>query len=125
MKKTDISAEELLLLRLCRLSFSEEQEKKIRELTGTVTDWKYFTFLASEHGIAALVYSNLEKKDLLPEVDKDTVNALRESLMKSLTRNAFHTEVLYDVLRVLNNGNIQIILLKAWRLSLPSTGTPD
>jgi len=122
MKLTDISSEELLLLRLCRMSFSEEQEKMILELTGAVTDWKYFTFLAREHGIEALVYSNLERNDLLPEVEKDTVNALKESLMKSLTRNAFHTEVLYDVLRVLNNGNIQTILLKGMALELTGYG---
>jgi hypothetical protein len=118
----DISVEELLLLRLCRISFSGEQEEEIRELIDSATDWKYFTFLAAEHGIAALIYSNLAGKDLLPKIDKDAVNALKESLIKSMTRNAFHAEILYDVVRLLNSRTIKTILLKGMALELSEYG---
>jgi hypothetical protein len=56
-----IRDEENLLLRLCRLEFSDEQINKIRSLIAVVTDWNYFRNLANEHGVAALVWTNLEK----------------------------------------------------------------
>ena len=62
----DIRNEEILLLGLCRLSFSKAQTGKIRELVKSVSDWEYFASLANEHGIAALVFHNLENLGFLP-----------------------------------------------------------
>jgi hypothetical protein len=122
MTGSDIRNEEMLLLRLCRLTFDEEQNKKINELVLSVTDWKYFKFLANEHGVSALVYNNLEKKGLLNYIPSEEVAALKESLMKSMTRNVFHTEVLYEVLRLFNRENLKITLLKGMALELNDYG---
>ena len=112
----------MLLLRLCRLSFNEMQNEEIRKLVHSVTDWKYFTFLANEHGVSALIYNNLEKKDLLHYLPAEEVSSLKESLMKSMTRNAFHYGVLYEVLRLLNRENIKTTLLKGMALELNEYG---
>ena len=59
-----ISDEEHLLLELCRLEFSDEQINRINSLLAVITDWPYFSNLANEHGVAALVWYNLEKYQL-------------------------------------------------------------
>ena len=61
-----IRDEEILLLGLCRLEFSDEQirKDKISNML-LITDWNYFSSLANAHGVAALVYHNLEKHKLL------------------------------------------------------------
>jgi hypothetical protein len=118
MMESDIRNEEKLLLRLCRLSFNEEQIKEIHDLVQVITDWKYFTYLSIEHGVSALIYNNLEKNGLLQYITSGEVLDLKESLMKSMTRNAFHTGVLYEVLSLFNRENIKTTLLKGMALEL-------
>jgi hypothetical protein len=86
----DIRNEESLLLELCRLSFNKEQITSIRELVTAVTDWEYFTFLANEHGVAALTCHNLEKPGFLKLLPAKSVSFLKNALMLSLSRNAFY-----------------------------------
>lgn len=112
----NISDEERLLIDLCRLKFTEEQLKKIRLLVHELKDWGYFTMLANEHGVAALVWHNLETHNLTDEIPVDASAFLRGSLLKSLSRNTFNTESLKDVLRLLNAENIKTVLLKGMAL---------
>ena len=102
--KTEVKIrdEERLLLELCRLEFSDEHLKKIGSLTGIVRDWNYFSTLANVHGVAALAWHNLERHPLLSGIPEDVVLFLRGTLMKSLIRNAFNTESMGEVLRLLN-----------------------
>jgi hypothetical protein len=83
-----IRDEEILLLELCRLEFSDEQIKKIRSLSEALSDWNYFSSLANAHGVAALVWHNLEKQQLLAYIPAEVAAFLRGALMKSLSRNA-------------------------------------
>jgi hypothetical protein len=118
----DIRNEELLLLNLCRLSFNNDQKAKISKLAAGLSDWEHFASLANEHGVVALVYHNLEKPDLLPLVPEKIASDLGNKLMVSLSRNAFHTSVILEVIRMFNGHNIRIVLLKGLALELSVYG---
>ena len=111
-----ISDEEHLLLELCRLEFSDEQINRIKSLLAVITDWPYFSNLANEHGVAALVWYNLEKYQLHSEIPEAAVYFLKCTLMRSLGRNTFNTESMGEVLRLLNAENIKIVILKGLAL---------
>jgi hypothetical protein len=114
----NIRDEEVLLTRLCRLEFSDDQVKKIGTLSEIITDWNYFGLLANSHGVAALVYHNLEKLKLLSFVPEEIAALLRNGLMKSLSRNAFNSETMEEVLKLLKSENIKTVLLKGMALEL-------
>jgi hypothetical protein len=118
----EIKNEEILLLGLCRLTFSNVQVDKIRELVNRVSDWEYFALLANEHGVIALMYCNLEKLDLLTGLPEKIVSSLNNSLMLSLSRNAFHTTVITEVLGILNDNDIKMVLLKGLALEISVYG---
>lgn len=111
-----IRDEENLLLRLCRLEFSNEEITSIRSIIAAITEWNYFRKLANEHGVAALVWNNLEKYQLLSGIPEDVTSFLRCVLMKNLGRNTFNTETMGEVLRLLNRENIKTVILKGLAL---------
>ena len=117
-----IRDEEILLLELCRLGFSDEQIKKIRYLSEALSDWNYFSSIANAHGVAALVWHNLEKQQLLAYIPAEIAAFLRGALMKSLSRNAFNTETMGEVLRLLYGNNIRAVLLKGLALEFTVYG---
>ena len=85
-------------------------------------DWQYFSSLASNHGVAAIVYHNLEKLDFLHYVPEVSSRILRNSLMINLSRNTRNTEVMAAVLKLLNKENIKSVLLKGLALELSVYG---
>lgn len=111
-----IKDEEFLLLELCRLEFSDECIKRVRALIALVADWNYFRSLVNIHGVAALVWHNLEKHGFLKGIPGEVVTFLRGAFMMSLSRNAFNTEAMGEVLRLLNAENIKTVLLKGLAL---------
>jgi len=117
-----IRDEEILLLELCRMEFSDEQIKKIRYLSEALSDWNYFSSIANAHGVAALVWHNLEKQQLLAYIPAEIAAFLRGALMKSLSRNAFNTETMGEVLRLLYGKNIRAVLLKGLALEFTVYG---
>jgi len=66
--------------------------------------------------VAALAWHNLERHHLLSVIPEGVVLFLRGTLMKSLIRNAFNTESMGEVLRLLNKANIKTVLLKGLAL---------
>jgi hypothetical protein len=114
----EIRIEEILLSGLCRLSFSDAQAEKIKELVKSVSDWDYFAYLANEHGVIALINNNLEKLGFLSQLPEKTVSTLGNSMMLSLSRNAFHTTVITEILRIFNDNNIKVVLLKGLALEI-------
>jgi len=111
-----IRDEEYLLLELCRLEFSNEHLSRIRALKSVITDWNYFRNLANVHGVAALVWHNLEKHQLVSGIPEEIVSYLRGTLMISLSRNTFNTESMRDVLRMFNAEKIKTVILKGLAL---------
>lgn len=122
--KTDLNIrdEEILLLGLCRLSFNAEQKVMLMALAEGITDWEYFSSLANEHGVSALIYHNLQHLNFLNLLPAETTAFLKNSLMMSLGRNVRNTEFIADVLRILNGGNIKAVLLKGMALELTVYG---
>jgi len=111
-----IRGEENLLLRLCRLEFTADQISKIRTLIPVITDWNYFRILANEHGVAALVWHNLEKYQLNSGIPEEVVLFFRTALLRSLSRNIFNTESMSEVLRLFRTENIKSVILKGLAL---------
>jgi hypothetical protein len=122
INELEIRNEEILLLELCRLTFSDIQTGKIIELVKNISDWEYFVSHANEHGVIALIYNNLEKLGFLPQLPEKIVSTLDNSLMLSLSRNAFHTTVITEVLRIFNDNNIKTVLLKGLALEISVYG---
>jgi hypothetical protein len=118
----DIRNEELLLLELCRLDFSNTLPAKIKELIKSVSDWDYFASLANEHGVVALVFYNLERNGFLTELPERIAETLNNAFMLSLSRNSFHMTVISEVLKILNKENIKTVLLKGMALELSVYG---
>jgi hypothetical protein len=111
-----IRDEEILLLGLCRLEFSDELTEKLLSLTSVIADWNYFRKLANAHGVAALVWHNLDKLKLLSKVPSEVVSFFRGAMMQSLSRNTFNTETMVEVLRLLNSESIKSVILKGLAL---------
>jgi len=118
----NIRDEEILLLGLCRISFGVEVKVMLNALAETVTDWNYFFNLANAHGVAALVYHNLEKLGFLNLVPGEVTESLRNAMMVSLSRNARNEEAMGEVLRILNREHIKTVLLKGLALELTVYG---
>lgn len=111
-----IRSEEYLLLVLCRLNFSDDNLGKIKSLITDVGDWNYFKNLANLHGVAALVYHNLEKHCLLSGIPVEVAAYLKSTLLISLSRNTFITEAMGEVLHLLSTGKIKTVILKGLAL---------
>ena len=118
----NIRDEEILLLGLCRMSFDVEITVMLQALTETITDWNYFYSLAKAHGVAALVYHNLEKLNFLQFIPKEVTDSLRTALMASLSKNIRISEAMIEVLKLLNRENIKTVLLKGLALELSVYG---
>ena len=114
--------EELLLCRLCRLSFDNETIASLKSLAERISDWSYFYELAGRHGIAALVYNNMVSLDLLQFVPLNIKEILRNTLLNNIARNAGFTEKISEVLDLLNKQNIKVVLLKGLALELSVYG---
>jgi len=114
--ESKIRGEEELLLGLCRLEFSDENLEKIKSCIADVSDWNYFKNLANLHGVAALVWHNLEKHSLLSGIPDEVLTYLRSTLMINFSRNTFITEAMGEVLYLLNNSKIKTVILKGFVL---------
>lgn len=111
-----------LLLALCRITFTAEQEKEIGQIIPTVTSWKTFTRLAGEHGISALVWHNLDRMRLtgsLPEMER---TLLQLSYLTSLARNTYLENKLAGAVEILAGAGINVVLLKGMALELTHYG---
>lgn len=112
--RTDLKPgnEELLLCRLCRLSFDDRQKDSLKELTQKINDWSKFLSLAGRHGISAMVYGNMAKLGLSDHIPPEISNNLWNTYMLNLARNSVLTARTGEVLDLLNSQNIKTVLLK-------------
>ena len=117
-RELNIRPEESLLLSLCRLKFTGELKSKIKALIAAVSDWNYFGSLANQHGVVALFCHNLKRLGFLDSVTESTASVLRSAFMMSLSKNAYNTDAMSHVLKLLNRENIKTVLLKGLALEL-------
>ncbi len=114
----NLKNEELLLCSLCRLAFDNEQSEKIKDLTLKVSGWSYFLSLARNHGVSALVYSNMSRLGLTDHIPPEIMNNLWNSYMMNLARNSGFIAKMTGVLNLLNNRNIKTVILKGLALEM-------
>jgi len=118
----NIKNEELLLCGLCRLTFDTRQSEKVKNITQKINDWSYFLSLARNHGISALVYSNMARLGLTDAIPTEITNNLRNSYMINLARNSVFATKMTEVLKLLNSRNIKTVILKGLALELSVYG---
>lgn len=118
----EIRDEEILLLGLSRLHFTEDLTEKLRGLVIRIKDWEYFVSLANQHGISALVFRNLEQLGFIPFIPADQVVKLKNSFLLSISRNAFHLSAIEEILGLLNSEGIKVVLLKGFALEMTVYG---
>lgn len=114
----EISIEESFLIGLCRLRFTEAQKEQLARSAQRISDWRYFGTLANNHGVAALVYDNLETTGLLSQVPQESAAFLRNAALMSLARNTSNMQMMHDVLEILGHAGIKTVLLKGMALEL-------
>ena len=117
-----LNPEELLLLRLCRLSFSPDQKKEIASLIRQVQNWSVFIKLVTHHGISALVFNNLKELELLKELPEDVTRYMQGAYLKSLSRNTILYEKYLELKEILEEAGIEAVLLKGMALELTVYG---
>jgi hypothetical protein len=121
-RETEIRAEEKLLLALCHLKFTSAQNKRLTELIQLVTDWEYFVQIANSHGLAALSGANLDSLNATGLIPAEITSIFKNARIKSLSRNAFLSEILTEVLVLLNKADIKTVLLKGMALEMTDYG---
>jgi hypothetical protein len=120
MEMTDLlnqlSAEEKLLLSLCRLEFTNEQKEEISILMKEITDWDHFVNLSNKHGIIALCWYNLTETGNSHLMPARHLDLMHSAYLKSLTRNIFLYNQFEEVASLAKRENIKIVLLKGMAL---------
>ena len=111
-----LTAEEKLLLSLCRLEFSEEKKAEIGDLMKEVKDWDHFVDLSNKHGVIALCWYNITETGNKNNVPTRQLEILHSAYMKSLTRNTFLFNHLTELVSLAKEKGIKIVLLKGLAL---------
>src|SRR5665647_1090486 len=97
-----LSAEEKLLLSLCRLYFSEEQKSEIRNLMKEVKDWDHFVKMVNNHGIIAITAFNIRETGLTELVPERVIKLLENGRRQSMIRNTWLVQRWKEVNKILS-----------------------
>jgi len=111
-----LQPEEKLLLALCRLDFSTQEEAEVADLLKEVSDWNRFLTLANEHGVIALEAYNLRELGISDLVPEKIIEILDNARMKTLMRNTWQTHQWKEVNDILSEAGIKHVLLKGMAL---------
>jgi hypothetical protein len=111
-----LTAEEKLLISLCRIEFSDGQKAEIGDLMKEVKDWDRFVRLANEHGIIALSWYNLTETDNSTIIPSEYLKILRNAYLKNLTHNTYLYDQLAKILELIKDKDIKVVLLKGLAL---------
>jgi hypothetical protein len=111
-----LSAEEKLLLSLCRLEFTTGQKEEIRIFMKEVKNWDHFVEIANEHGIIALAWFNITSSGNSSQIPPQNLSKLYQGYLASLARNSYLYKHLSEIIEIAEKENIMIILLKGLAL---------
>lgn len=111
-----LTAEEKLLIALCRLEFSEEQKSEIGDLMNEIKDWDHYVKLVNNHGIIALTAYNIREAGLTDHVPERAMKLLDNGRMQSMIRNTWLVQRWKEVNKILSEAGIKHILLKGMAL---------
>lgn len=112
------SPEWKLLLSCARTNIDEEELKHIgHQLVHANLDWDRVAERACQHGIAPLVYYNLQRLGVTSVIPKDAVDELERSYYGNAARNTLLYQELNKVLKALKEIGSEIIVLKGAALA--------
>ncbi len=120
--RPDIRSEEILLMGLCRLSFGVELKVMLLALAEELSNWDYFCRLANEHGVASLVYNNIETLGFSSIPPEKCRSFLHNAHLRALKRNTENTLATIQALMILEEKGIRVVLLKGLALELSVYG---
>lgn len=117
----NLRREDALLLACARTNLGAERAKKLVWLAGECTDWDYVVKAAREHGITALVSSNLDDAaaDIVPRVALDI---LHRRFRANAARNLFLTQELLSLIREFGAHGIRVMPFKGPLLAITAYG---
>ena len=119
----NLKEEDNFLILLCRLELSDSVESVLKEKIKGIKDWDYFCFMANWHGVAALVYHNIERLGFLDILPKENRDFLHGRLLMSVSRNVYIGKYLAKTLAILDKAGIKkTVLIKGMALELSIYG---
>ena len=111
-----LTAEEKLLISLCRIEFSDKQKAEMGDLMKEVKDWDRFAGMANQHGIIALSWYNITKTDNSRFIPPEYLKLLRNAYLKNLAHNTYLYNQLAKRLEIIKDKSIKVVLLKGMAL---------
>jgi Uncharacterised nucleotidyltransferase len=114
----ELSPERRLLLACAKASLSGEEIQRIaQELSHPDLDWNYLTAAACAHGVAPLIYHNLQRSRVTRVLPLGATETLRNSYYGNAARNSFLYSELRNVLKAFRDKQIEVIVLKGAALA--------
>ena len=89
----------------------------IRKENAEISDYKDINWSelineADEHKVTPLIYSSINKTDIISTIDKDTLNTLKRKVFNSSVGQSRHIKTVASVLDSFNKADIPVIVLK-------------
>lgn len=101
----DLKPEDQLLLNCSLTQLSDENIKRIKQLTNQDLDWNYLINMAREHRLSPLLYWHLNK--ISPEaIPNDLKLELKEHFQRNVQKNLMMFKELLEVLNILQKEGI-------------------
>jgi Uncharacterised nucleotidyltransferase len=114
----NLSPELRLLLACARANLTTEEVERIaQELAHPDLDWNYLTAAACAHGVAPLIYHNLQRSCVTRVLPPGATETLRNSYYGNAARNSFLYGQLRNVLNGFRDKKIEVIVLKGAALA--------
>ena len=110
-----------LLLACARTKIDESIKSEIKNLVRQDINWQYLTNLASRHGVAPLIYYNLNQicsENIYPNI----LASLLRFFQSNAHKNLFITAELLNVLNIFQANNIKAIPFKGATLATSAYG---
>ena len=112
-----LSPEWRLLLACAKTNLTTDGQNKAHDLARGDLDWDFLAKTSCKHGIAPLIYVNLQRSGVMNVVSASAVQLLRGSYYGNAARNALLFDELGAVLGAFKENGIDVIVLKGAALA--------
>jgi hypothetical protein len=113
-----LSPEWKLLLACARTNISPEDLYHIvYELMDTGINWDHIVAISYQHGIAPLIYYNLQRASVDNALSQKTIDVLKSSYYGNSIRNMLLYQELKKILNALQERGVKVIVLKGAALA--------
>jgi hypothetical protein len=109
--------EQALILICARQILSAELAAQAREILRTPLKWNEITQAASRHGVASLLFHNLQALDAANSVTQEDLHLLRQNYVRAAFRNETHYAVIAEMLQAAKAAGIDVVLMKGAALA--------